>query len=83
MTARGVNINFSELPDPRVIAWLEANGIDPATVPAAQEVLVSTDHMAYVEFIVDEQGKKIQGSYSYLKQIKTVPLISAPENFGL
>lgn len=83
MSNRGVNINFNSLPDPRVIAWLESNNIDPGTAPAAQEVLVTDAHVAYVEFILDEDGKKILGGNGYLKLIKVVPLISAPENFGL
>ena len=83
MSTRSVNTNYETHPEPRVIAWLEANGIDPATTPAAQEVLVTDDHMAYVEFIVGEDGKKILGGNGYLKLIKVVPLISAPENFGL
>lgn len=83
MSTRGVNINFEANPEPRVIAWFEANGIDPNTVPVAQEVLVTDEHMAYVEFVLDEDSKKILGGNSYLKAIKVVPLVSAPENHGL
>lgn len=84
MSTRGVNINFEMTSEPRVIAWFEANGIDPNTVPIAQEVLVTDEHMAYVEFVLDADGKKVLGgSFGYLKSIKVVPLISAPENHGL
>lgn len=83
MSTRGVNINFSTVPDPRVLAWLQANHIDPKSVPAEQEVLVTDEHMAYAEFLSNDDGTKVLGGFGYLKQLKTVPLISAPENFGL
>ena len=82
---RGVNLNFADTPEPRVIAWLEANGIDPKTTPAAQEVLVTDDHLAYVRWISDPEtgAYKIRGGDSFLKEIVVVPLLSAPENHGL
>lgn len=83
MNDRVVNINYECAEDPRVLEWIEANGIDPKTVPVAQEMLIKDDLMAYVEFTVDEDGKKTLGGDGYLKQIKIVPLISAPENHGL
>lgn len=83
MSNRGVNINFPTIPEPRVIAWLEANNVKPETTPAAQEILVTDEHMAYVEYIFNENGTKTLGSDGYLKQLKVVPLLSAPENFGL
>lgn len=83
MSTRGVNINFETTSEPRVLAWFDANGIDPHTVPVAQEVLVTDDHLAYVEFMRGEDGKLVLGGNGYLKQIKVIPLISAPENHGL
>jgi hypothetical protein len=84
MSKRVVNTNYpGGDPDPRVVAWFEANSIDTRTVPAAQEVLVTDGHMAYVEFLCNDDGTKILGGDGYLKQIKVVPLISAPETFGL
>jgi hypothetical protein len=81
--SRGVNINFGHLPEPRVMAWMKANNIDTHHVVAAQEVLVTDDHMAYVEFVHDADGRKVLGSFGCLQVIKVVPLVSAPENHGL
>lgn len=80
---RGVNLNFPTCPEPRVIAFLEANHIDPLNTPAAQEVLVTGEHLAYVEFSRDEEGNRILGGDGFLKHLKVVPLLSAPENHGL
>jgi YD repeat-containing protein len=84
MPTRSINLNYTNLPEPRVISWLEANGISPADTPAAQEVLVTDDHMAYVAFDYDEEGRKVRAGHDgYRKHIKVVPLISAPEAHGL
>jgi hypothetical protein len=74
--------------DPRVIAWLDANGIDANHTPAAQEVLIEGDQLTYIEFLLGLDGCKVlshrdDGSPFYEKQLKTVTLVSAPENFGL
>ncbi|MET4095112.1 hypothetical protein [Arthrobacter sp. UYCu712] len=87
MTARRINLDVPNLPDPRLIAWFEANGIDPGQVPAAQEVLIDGDQLTYVEFYRDPTGAKILdedgGDPHYRKVLRTVTLTSAPENFGL
>ena len=87
MNARGVNLNFESMPDPRVVAWLEANGLDPQDVPAAQEALVHDGHgvpvLAVAVFTRNEDGVKIQGSFGFLKHIRVVPLQSAPEDHNL
>ena len=87
MSTRTVNINYPNGPDPRAIAWLIANGVDPNNVLGEQEVLIAVgpDHavMGYVEFIRDEGGQKILGGHGYLKQIIVTPMLSAPENHGL
>ncbi|WP_104086566.1 hypothetical protein [Arthrobacter sp. GMC3] len=85
MNTRAVNINYPDGPDPRAIAWFEANDIDPHTVVGEQEVLVNYDGrvMGYAEFILSDDGQRIPGGHGHLKQIKIVPMISTPENFGL
>jgi hypothetical protein len=85
MSKRGVNLNFPTCPEPRVIAWLEANNIDPMTVPAAQEVLVTDEHIAYVRWVSDPEtgAYKIMGGDGWLKEIVVAPLLSAPEDHNL
>lgn len=87
MNTRGVNLNFDACPEPRVVAWLEANGLNPEDVPAAQEALVHDGHgvpvLAIAVFTRDEDGNKIVGGFGYLKHIRVVPLRSAPEDHNL
>lgn len=84
--SRRINLDTHVLPDPQRCAWMEANGIDPNTVPAAQEVLVDGDKITFVAFVL-EDGHKVQdpttSEHRWLKELRTVPLLSAPENHDL
>lgn len=81
MTIRRVNIDTGLCPDPQVIAWLEANHIDPKRVWAHQEVLVTDDVIAYIgwqwprRMLPDESG--------FVKRAYVAPRLSGPESFGL
>ena len=87
MNSRGINLNFESIPDPRAVAWLVANKLDPEDIPAAQEALVHDGHgvpvLAISVFTRDQDGNKIVGSFGYLKHIRVVPLLSAPEDHNL
>lgn len=88
--SRRININTPVLPDPQIMAWFEANGIDPNNVPAAQEVLVEDGKLTYIEF---EMRQTVPGApphktlasdgSGYIKRLRTVPLVSAPEDHNL
>lgn len=85
MTTQRINLEKPLLPDPRKIAWFEANGIAPISVPAAQEVLVEDGHLTFIQFVFDEEGRKFlsRDGDGHEKTIRTIPLISAPEAHGL
>lgn len=87
MTSRRINLDTPILPDPQMIAWMEANGINPSAVPAAQEVLVEDGRITYVEFELTPDGAKIidhdGGDPRCRSFLRTVPLVSAPEDHGL
>jgi len=87
MSSRRINLDTPVLPDPQRMAWLEANGVDPTTVPAAQEVLVEDGNLTFVEFAKGPDGVMILdhdgGDPHYRKVLRTIPLVSAPENHGL
>jgi hypothetical protein len=83
MTSRRINLETPVLPDPQRYAWIEANGIDPSTVPAAQEVLVEDGKLTFIQFALNAEGQKQVRDDGYEKVLRTVPLISAPENHGL
>lgn len=87
MTSRRINFNTPILPDPRVMAWCEANGIDPSNVPAEQGALVEDGRITFVEFVRNEDGVKIiddgGGDPHYRRVLRTVPLLSAPEDHNL
>jgi hypothetical protein len=84
VTTQLINLDTPVLPDPARCAWLEANGIDPAKVPAAQEVLVEDGQLTFVEFLYRADGRKLVSPGGEVEKIlRTVPLVSAPENHGL
>lgn len=84
-----VDLNFSDLPDPRVVAWLEANGIDPSDVPAAQYVRVTDEHLLYQTFATGPDGHKLPihnssgEAVAWQLQMMSAPLLSAPEDHNL
>jgi hypothetical protein len=84
MSERRINLDTPVIPDPQRIAWMEANGIDPFSVPAAQEVLVTDHEIKFVQFVRSPDGiKKLSAEGGYEKELVTLPLISAPQNHGL
>jgi hypothetical protein len=84
-----VNLNRPLCPDPDVVSWLEANGIDPSATPAAQYVQIAGGRINYLEFTVGEDGHKQpvldeQGEVcAWQKHWVSRPLLSAPENHNL
>lgn len=76
--------------DPRVMAWLEANGLDPYHVPAAQHVQVTGGHLVVQKFATGPDGHKIplldrvtEELCGWQKVTVTLPLLSAPEDHNL
>jgi len=87
--SRRINLDVPNLPDPRIVAWLEANNIDPKNTPAAQEALVEDNRVTLIEYVLGADGFKLPVHDSdgepigWVKHTVTVPLISAPENHEL
>lgn len=83
--SRRVDLDSPNLPDPKSVAWLEANNIDPSSVPAAQKALIDEEGLTLLFFIEDTDGGKIlhENGNEWKKELRTVPLVSAPETFGL
>ena len=76
--------------DPRVMAWLEANALDPNHVPAAQHAHVTGGHLVIQKFETGPDGHKIPlhdritGELcGWQKVTVTVPLHSSPEEHNL
>jgi len=88
MTTRYIDLSQYDA-DPRVIAWLEANEIDPRDTPAVQHVQVSGGHLILQEFVRGPEGFKLPihdengEACAWQKQTITRPLLSAPEDHGL
>jgi hypothetical protein len=85
MTTQYVNLDTPVLPDPDRIKWLEANGIDPYTLPAAQVVVVEDGKIVYTKFVY-RNGLKVplaNGEPGYEKETVTVPLKANPAEFGV
>lgn len=85
MTDRRINLDVPDIPDPKICAWLEANGIDPSDVPAAQEVIVKDGEISFSQFVRRGDMTRVLNlaGDAYVKEARTVPMLSAPENFGL
>lgn len=84
-----IDLNLPDLPGPRAMAWLKANGIDPSDVPAAQYVQVTDSHLIYQAFKRGPDGHKLPildsngDACAWEKQMMSAPLLSAPEDHNL
>jgi len=84
-----VDLNLPDLPDPRAIAWLKANGLDPNEVPAAQYVRVTDEHLIYLAFAKGPDGHKLPihnaagEAVAWQLHLMSAPLLSAPEDHHL
>lgn len=89
MSHRYIDLNLPEIPDARIVAWLEANGIDPNNTPSAQYVQVTDEYLIYQEFRRGSDGHKLpihdnQGeACAWQKRVVTAPLLSRPEDHNL
>jgi len=85
MTTRRISLNTPVIPDPQRIAWIEANGLNPNTIVADQEVIVEDGKLTFVEFLFNENGGKVLNTdgTGCVKRTRTVDLVSAPEDHGL
>jgi hypothetical protein len=76
--------------DPRVMAWLEANGLDPHEIPANQHAQIFGEHLTVIEFVLEQtvpgappHKTMADDGSGYKKRLRTVPLLSAPEDHNL
>jgi len=90
MTKRILDFESYDHPDPRVIAWIEANKLDPNLIPANKPVVINGDKITVTEFVMEQTvpgappHKTMASDGSGLKKTqRTVPLLSAPEDHGL
>lgn len=90
MTKRVFDFEAYDCPDPRVMAWIEANGLDPALIPVALLAVIEGDRLTVTEFILRQTDPhkpphKVVASdgSGFEKRERTVPLLSAPEDHGL
>lgn len=68
--------------------WLEANNIDPSTVPVTQVVTVSGELIQFTQFVIDREGSRrlyMGGLFGgiFEKTIVTAVVTQYPEVFGL
>jgi hypothetical protein len=77
---------FKPIPNDNLNGWLTANNIDPKSLPINQVVAVYEKYIVLTVFIFNEDGTKLLnrgGDAGYLKELRTVPLLSAPEDHNL
>ena len=85
---RFVDVNTRVLPDPNIMEWLQANRVDPAKVPADQTMLVTDEHIEFLEFVTTKSGALTiaynENGVPYRpKNKRMVPLLSDPETHGV
>ena len=90
MTYRELDLSGYNHPDERVMAWIEANNLDPNLIPADLPVIINGDKLTVTEFLLEQTvpgappHKTMAEDGSGLKKTtRTVPLLSAPEAHGL
>ena len=89
MSSRTIDLSKYDV-DPRVIAWLEANGIDPSNSPADQEAHIADGTLTIQEWELtqgpdDTRPHRTLNSEGngWVRVTRTLALASPPEDHGL
>lgn len=90
MTKRSINLESYANADPRLLAWVQASGIDPWQIPQAQSVVIEDGNLTFTEWILEStvpgappHKTLAEDGQGYKRHQRTVPLLSAPEDHGL
>lgn len=90
MTKRIINFESYDMAEPRLLAWIEANGLDPWQLPHAQSAVIEDGNLTVMEWILEQtvpgappHKTLADDGEGYKKARRTVPLLSAPEDHGL
>lgn len=78
---------FAPLPNDNIVGWLRSNDLEPEEVVGESVAMISDGLLTVTTFVLDEGGAKVYdkhyGALVARKEFRTVPLLSAPENFNL
>lgn len=80
-----LQLNRDNTADPNVLAFIEDNGLSPNDVLSGEVAVIHDGTLTVHVIRRHEDGRKVlshDGDRILTEQV-TVPLISAPENFGL
>ena len=90
MTNRTIDLSGYNHPDPRVMAWIEANDLDPHQIPADFPVVIEDGNLTVMEWILEStvpgappHKTLADDGEGFKKAQRTVPLLSPPEDHGL
>lgn len=90
MTERTVDFESYPEADPRLLAWIRANGLDPWQLPRAQSVVIANGSLTFTEWILEQtvsgappHKTLADDGQGYKRAQRTIPLVSAPEDHGL
>ncbi|MCT9624284.1 hypothetical protein HWD94_03990 [Pseudarthrobacter equi] len=90
MTTQTIDFSRFNAPDDRVLAFLNANGLDPNTIPAQSTATIEDGNLTVSEFIFEQTvpgappHKTLNDDGTGCKKTtRTVPLVSAPEQHGI
>ena len=90
MTKRIIDFEAYEMADPRIMAWTEANGLDPHNIPLKSIAVIEDGQLSITEWVLEQtvpgappHKTLADDGNGYKRTQRTVPLLSAPEDHGL
>ena len=90
MSKRTIDFESYDMADPRVMGWIEANGLDPHNIPLSSSAVIQDGNLTVTEWLLEQtvpgappHKTLADDGNGYKKTRRTVPLLSAPEDHGL
>jgi hypothetical protein len=90
MSSRTIDFESFEMADPRVMAWIEANGLDPNNIPLKSTAVIEDGELTVTEWLLEQtvpgappHKTLADDGNGYKRTLHTVPLLAAPEDYEL
>jgi hypothetical protein len=88
MSKRVIYLSGYNHPDPRIMAWIEANGLDPHRIPVNAPVFIEDGQITVTEFVLEQTvpgapPHKTLTDDGWKSVQRAAPLLSSPEDHGL
>jgi len=90
LTNRIIDLASYGMANPKMMAWIESNGLDPNLIPLESTAVIDGNELTVTEWLLEQTvpgappHKTLADDHSgYKRTRRTVPLLSAPEDHGL